>query len=110
MPRKYVEIATETELVKWEEWCCRKYAAANSVAFPIPDDPPGTGFTYIYLLGARKPSGGGVVRLDQDAIGFCDTSPVTLTDSSTYEYDLAANMVEHAALSEEAQAIYPLEG
>jgi hypothetical protein len=106
-PQKYVEFDTEAELLKWEEWCCRKYAAANSVEFPIPDDPPSTGLTYLYLQGKRKPSGGGVVRLDDDAMGFCDTAEVILTDSSAYSFDLAARAVPNSGLSDEGKAIFP---
>lgn len=107
-PQKYIEFDTEAELLQWEEWACRKYAADNSVAFPIPDDPPSTGLTYLYLQGVRKPGGGGVVRLDNDVMRFGDTTPETLTDSTSYSYDLSAEAVEREGLSEDGKALFPL--
>jgi len=107
-PQLYIELDTEAELLRWEEWACRCYAADNSAPFPIPDDPPSTGLTYLYLQGLRKANdAGGVVRLDDELMRFATTSEVTMTDESTYSFDLAANAKTHDQLSAEAQALYP---
>jgi hypothetical protein len=108
-PQLYIEIDTEAELLHWEEWACRCYAADNNVVFPIPDDPPSLGLTYLYLQGTRKPGedAGGVVRLDDELMRFAVTTEFTLTDETVYAFDIVANAKTYEQLSEAGKLLYP---
>jgi hypothetical protein len=106
-PQLFVEFDTEAELLMWEQWCCRCYALDNNVAYPIPDDPPSTGLTYVYIEGARKPEGGGVAKLNDDSVRFAVTTEFTMTDASTYAFDIAASAKTFAQLSEAGKLLYP---
>lgn len=108
IPQLYIELDTEAELLHWEEWACRCYAADNNVVFPIPDDPPSMGLTYLYLQGLRKPDdAGGVVRLDDELMRFAVTTEFTLTDETVYSFDLPANAKPFEDLSEAGKLLYP---
>ena len=110
-PQLYLEFFNNEAVARWEEWCGRKYAAANDVAYPIPPDnwhgpgdPPPELLTFFYLRAQPKASGGGVVTLDDDVMQFADTATITMGDDSTYGFDIAANALTHQNLTAEGQA------
>lgn len=112
MTNYYLEFDNAVDVAHWEEWAGREYAAANSVAYPIPPDnwpgpgaPPDSLMTYFYLRAEPKASGGGVVRLDPDIFDFATTTVRQLTDSTQYSFDLPANKKTREQLSTEARAI-----
>lgn len=111
-PQLYLEFDSDSDLKRWEEWAGRMYSLASDQPYPLPPDswpgpgaPPDSLNTYLYLSGVRKPSGGGVVKLDDEILSFATTAPQTLTAGIQYAYDIPANQKTIAQLTEEGRTV-----
>jgi hypothetical protein len=103
-PQLYIELDTNLEIAKLEEWIGREYCRSVPCDYPqaptewdgMPppwppeNQPPANAYTYFYTHAKAKDGNGGVYKLDDAVIGFA-TQAQALSDGSSYSLDLTAN-------------------
>jgi len=110
-PQTYVELETNIEVARFEEWVGREYARSLAAAYPVPPDqwigppalPPPEAFTWFYTRAMARVPNGGVYLLYDDVVAFA-TQAQTLTDGTSYSYDIGANARTYAQLTAAGQA------
>lgn len=116
-PQLYLELDSNIEIARLEEWIGREYARSISAsAYPVPPDnwigppvePPPEAFTWFYSRAVPYGANisGGVYLLYDDVVAFA-TQAQTLSDGESYSLDIVANAKTYEQLSAAAQAVMP---